>query len=663
MIDVKKLVVAFLVLAVLASVSALALLGSGNGGQATSSNAQAAFTAENTANISSPYTNAFASSSAGEENGALGSGLTDASATSSDNLTNQLTDLYASDLIASNPNGPQTDANGNQTLAVPTAESVLSDLASSSAYQNIKVPDWDFEAALQTIRTATDTSPAAVARYSDALSNIVNQYIIKTGLQGMVSDPNSATLDNVSSAASELNGALNDVAALTVPENLADFQKSLVKVMTYEKNTLALAENASADPVKTAFIYQAEEPKYLAALQEFQNSWQSAEQNKTFSFASPEVPRAPANGAVSFLENMIGIPTAHAQYLVFDATTFAQMLKEWVEKTLLQILINDIILLLQSKVLAFVRNSGNPYFIRAWYSFLGNAFNVAAGSALGQIMPTLCSGFSTNVGGWLKNTFNSAKITSGGVSLNGSPGTNCTLQNSVSNLPAFYNNFNAGGFKGFTALLSPNNNPYGAFMESYDSILTVSAAQQKALEDQAIASNGYKGQAKCSNGQQPSANGTCTGGTIEPLVSTPGVTLKDLTSGHLGSDVHLVVNANAIVGLLTTIAQDFLNKIILSGSGITGGGVIGGSTGTGGLGASCTSSSDCISGAGLVCGQSSGGPCVCTNSGSGITACSGTISGGNYNLGLPTGYSCTQNADCQSGSCSGATLGLGGVCN
>src|SRR6185437_4247929 len=126
MIDVKKFVVAFLVLAALAGSSALVLLNL-HGDSASSSSASAPGAANASQGIS-------AASNGGESgpfalgNAFIPSGVSynpadnfsDASSSASssdpDNLTAQLANSMLGNLFAVNPDGPQTTSNGQEVI-------------------------------------------------------------------------------------------------------------------------------------------------------------------------------------------------------------------------------------------------------------------------------------------------------------------------------------------------------------------------------------------------------------------------------------------------------------------------------------------------------------------------------------------------------------------
>src|SRR5258708_3766905 len=495
MIDVKKFVVAFLILAALASSSAIFLSGIiNNSPSATAS--QKAFTATSFGN-SPIQTNAFAPASAqvSPNNGVA------ALASDPANVTNHLADSLLTNFVAANPSGPRDDGQGNKVITTPTVQSVLDDANTNSALSNVQIPDWDFDAARITTRVATSSSDYDVSHYSDALNGITNTYLVKTNVQSIVENKSGGTPENIALVSTQIGNALVSVGGLTVPSNLVDFHKSLVKILVYEKNALALTQNASADPAKAALIFQAETAKYNTALQEFQNALQKASQNKAFGFAPPKADER--KGLLGFFKNILGIPTAHAQWIVFDPTTFAQMIWQFLQSVLLQILKNTIIPLLQNKVLSLIQNAGDQKFIQNGSGLIATFFKGSAGSAWGQITPVLCSNFNPDVTGWFKNVYTTSAITPGGVSLNGSPNTNCTLQNVVPNIPRYYNDFNTAGCDGFGALLNPRNNPFGAFAEAYDSVSAVAGAESAAAQAKGTAASGYKGQEVCSNGKPP----------------------------------------------------------------------------------------------------------------------------------------------------------------
>jgi hypothetical protein len=563
MIDVKKFVVAFLVLAALASSSALVFTSIG-------SNPPHATASQITLPTPIPG-NAFAPASTNETETDAATVAAASALSDPNNITSHFADSLLVNIAAANPDGPRTDASGNQVIATPSLQSILNDMNASGTVQNLQVPDWDFDAARITTRIATSSTSEDVSRYSDALNGITNTYLVKTNLQGIVNNPDGGTLENVAFVSSQIGNALASIGGLTVPKDLVDFHKSLVKILVYEKNALDLTENAGDDPAKASLIFQTETAKYNLALQEFQNAMQNAAQNKAFTFAAPQTEQK--GGALGFLQNALGIPTAHAQWIVFDPTTFMQMIWEFLQSILLQILKNTVVALLQGKVLTMVQNGGNPKFIQNWTGLLFKAFNGAAGSVLGQITPGLCDHFSPQIQAWLKNVYSTTQSTPGGFSLNGAGSTNCALQGTVKNVPAYYDDFGQGGWSGYGQLLLPSNNPFGAFAEAVDSVQAVAGAQAAGSKNNAAASQGYSNGAQfCGDGSKPNpADGSRCDDGSEPFNTFPGANLADTIGRNINSSIDLIVNANDITGLLASIAGSLLQQIIISGvNGIAG---------------------------------------------------------------------------------------------
>lgn len=555
MIDVKKFVVVFLVLAAIASSSAFILL---NSNAAPGSSISAPSQTGNPLSLGDAFAPLPGQNS--ENNNAPGISAT---ATDPNNLTDVLTNSLLDNLVAVNPGGPQSDGNGNAIIAAPDSQTILDEVSSSSAVQNLKIPDWDFEAAEQVITVTTDTSQTAESAYGNALNNILNSDFVKTNLQSIVQNTNPSSED-LSLVNNNLDDAIKNINSLTVPSDLANFQKGLVKLLIYQKNIVALAQNAPADPMKDSLIFQAEQDKFNTAVQQFEDTLQ----NKAVSLAFPPEADSNGNGALNILQSLFGIHKAYALFglgdIVFDPTLFARMVWTWVQNVLLQLFKNTIITALQNKVLQLIKNNGNPLFVQDWAGLLANSFNGAVGSALGQIDPGLCSSFSGDVSLWLKNLYPAAPPIPGGFSLNGAVATNCTLQNNVANPGAFYNNFDNGGWNGLAALYQPNNNAFGAFANGYDEAQILGNVAQNAAQNNAIAGQGSQGQQLCGNGKPPVPGAGCPDGSL-PFTVTPGTALNFTLGRNLTSNIDLVVNATDITGVLATVATDLLQQLVTSG--------------------------------------------------------------------------------------------------
>jgi len=340
MLDVKKLITGFLILALGAS-AAMWILSNANGTPGASSGTLAMETSPS----SLTSNNAFLSANVAPQDVAdlLASqplsSSTEAALEQPGNLTGTLGNSLLNGLVAANPDGIQTDANNNQEINQSDDGAILSELQNNPATSNISIPDWDTEAANIPIHAVTATSETNVTDYSNALDTIFNNSFLQNGIQNMVSDTSGADPANISYVQSAVAGALNNVASLETPTNLRDFQKSFIKVLVYEKDSLSLVENSSTDPVKTSLILQGEEAKYNLALSDFENQFEKAQSLNGFSLGGKS-DNGSKTPAFAFLETFFAIPTAHAVFgvgdVVIDPAVLARMILNYAYDVALQ---------------------------------------------------------------------------------------------------------------------------------------------------------------------------------------------------------------------------------------------------------------------------------------------------------------------------------------
>jgi len=583
MLDVKKLITGFLILALGASTAAWILSGTNT-----------AIPATQTAGVSSAPTvdnNAFLPTDTAPQDVASLiasqslSSSTEASLEKPGNLTGALADSLLNNLVASNPDGIQTDANNNQTVNQPDDNAILAELQSNPAASQISIPNWDVEAARVPIQTTNSVSETAAANYSGAVDQIFNNSFVQNGVQGMVNDAAGGDTANAAYIQSSVTSALNSSAKLQTPANLADFQKSLVKLLVYEKNSLALAANANADPVKTSIVFQNEQLKYNVALGDFQNQFEKAQNVKGFSLGGT-VGKNESNG-IAFLNSLLGIKTAHAQWLTFDAANFGQLILHYVNNIILQILKNVLISFIQNKVLRWISGSGAPLFVQNWADDLVNAAQTSAVNAINSNYSCI----NTNT------VFPRIQVILNAIYKPGNNVCAAQFQSQLGsgNLTNFFNNFSNGGFVTFGQTLLPSNNLYSGLF------VTAQNAGQAAQQGQGVFSlkttsqQGLKGIEKCADGSNPSGisktcvqqtdygtsieatnsdgtcnsgwtlqasanNGKCADGT-DPTTNSPGQVTGQVFKTSLEGSPQLVTAANDITGLLNAMLGSLLNGL------------------------------------------------------------------------------------------------------
>jgi len=617
MIDVKKLVTGFLILAVAASAAALlvsAIGANAGGGAGGNSGLAIVGSSADTANSQTMGTdltdNAFLPQAPAQDdinnidtdNDAADPALvssTDAIMNDPNNLTGILANTYLSNLALTNPDGPATDANGDPTLTPPDDNSVIAQFMSSSTNANLQVPDWDAEADQVPI-AITSSSPAALATYGSALDAILNNDIVQPDLQDMLS--NNADPSFEPYVESKVQIALQDIAGLKTPAPAVALQKSLIKTLVYSKDSIALAANANTDPLKTELILQAEGTKYDEAVNDLQTQVQNAQAQNLFSMSNMPTETGSPNtdtgsGILADIQALVGIPTAHAQFAVFDAithlgvwTTVAHMIKAEVQDIVLQIIKNTIVFTMQKTIFAAIKGSGAPAFIQQWGNTLANAFQASALGALNSAMQQ-CVGaapFAPQLKLTLGATYQPNK-------------TICAVQFNAqlgNNLKNFYNsnNFSNGGWISYGTTMQPDYNYYGSAFFTAQVVANTAQNAQNAAQAKAVASQGFHGSAVCQDGSNP--NGTtlqcqdptglitttqsasCPAGTVEieaipnngrcmsgqePLVQTPGAVFNNMVGSAVNGNFSLVTSANnwagLASGLFVSIMQQVLNSL------------------------------------------------------------------------------------------------------
>jgi len=600
MIDVKKLITGFLILAV--AIGASALLVSVVTGNSSTANAgdQAAMAlgAEATSSVSAPVgDNAFLAQNDDQDSDAIATPTADATITTSsdpdedpNNLTDLFADSYMGGVVGANPNGPTVDANGNPVLNPPDPYGVANVVAEASATQELQVPDWDTEAESQPIRILATSSPAAIAQYDAALTDAVNNHLTPQ-VDAILDSPDTADTGEMSYVEAQIQQTLGDTLALQTPASLVGLQKSMVKVLVYDKNSLQLLTLANTDPVKASLIFQDEDENYESAQQELQTDIDQLGGGNLSVQSDPTSPSA----FVAIVDKALGIQTANAQgipvidnALIFLTSSIrlqnvSKTLEALIKNILLQILKNTLIAIIQRKVLVWIQGAGAPRFVTNWATQLVNAYTQTALSAINSAFSCTYSGFTPQLKLTLRVGYNSQ----GSVCAN-----SFAAALAGNSFQQFQNNFKNGSWLAFGASTMPSNNYYGSLFFGAQIVDYNGQQARNASQAKSVASQGAKGDQICADGSNPngisyyctSANGTdytsntpCAAGNIgaqeveanngvcangqEPNGTTPGIFTVNTENSAGDSSPKLLVAANDITGVLNAVANSLLTGL------------------------------------------------------------------------------------------------------
>ncbi|HVM76816.1 MAG TPA: PKD domain-containing protein [Candidatus Paceibacterota bacterium] len=624
MIDVKKLITGFLILAVAASASALLIATVSSGGGVKNAVGGAAIVTQNDAQPAPKLTDAFLNEPTGDATGnaiptsndsVVASAVPDptiqALASDPNNLTNQLAAAFAAGVVTANPSGPEQNGQGNPSLSQPDMKAIAMTIENATATEELAAPNWDYEADAQPIKIKNTASASDVSEYSAALSDIVGKHFVSNDIQNIV---NSQTPDpsQVGMVHSELQAALGDTLALQVPSQLADFQKSLVTMLVYEKNMVGLVQNANTDPLKTALIVQNEKTKYEVALSNLETQIKKASAVNGFSFGQPLGTHE--DTGVAFINALFGVKTAHAQWVTFDPSNLGEWILQFVENIALQILKDTLIALLQKNVLSWIQGkNGIPRFLTSWASTVANSYINEGLSVLNsQMSCAVAPVYAASVKSTLSVYY---QVSLPGLQGGGGGGTVCAnpLQASLggNTLGQFFNNFSAGGWDAYGVSLLPSGNFYGGAFFQAQAAEFAADQNQQATYGQSVASQGLTGDETCGDGSNPygmhmscedsngvdvyPTNGVCdpgyrvvylpNGGLCangsHPYTTTPGITTSHALNSAIDSGPQLVVSANDITGILDSLTSSLINSLTttinggllgVNGNNINGGG-------------------------------------------------------------------------------------------
>jgi hypothetical protein len=483
------------------------------------------------------------------------------------NLTNVFANSFIDGLNTANPDGITANQSGTPELSAPNTTVVAQEVASSQAIQDMAVPDWDTEAQFQPIKITSSSSPSAIAQYSASLNSILNEDFVSNGLQSQI-DNQTVDPSNFPYVYSEIKQALSDTLAIQTPASLVNLQKSLVKVLVYEKNTVQLAENAGDDPVKTSLILEDEQSKYSSALADLQQQMQKAAPLGVSFNNSTQT-------SIPLIAKIFGAQPAHAQWLTFDATAFGQMLLDELNKTILQILKNVLTSLIQKKVLTALQGNGAPKFVTSFAAEMVNSFQSAAiktiNTEIGQAPANQQAALKL-----LTTAPYTAPNASSSLGTVG-PNSGVTASSSFTNFGDYLSEFNSGG------------NVWANAMAIHDSALAAGSNNQAAKTTQNVAQQGFTGSQSCTDGSDPVngwsmqcddglppySDGSCPDGDTaewdpngglcangaQPTIKTPGQITGQMSNTAVNTGSANITSADSIAGLLNALTDSLLNSL------------------------------------------------------------------------------------------------------
>lgn len=563
--QIKKLITGFLILATLASSSALAL------SRFLTSRADDSAKKATSASLNNAFSN----------NSTVNLGYS----TSSDpsNVTNGLAASLAQEILKQNPNGPLTSSTTTSITLPSNLDSVVGNYIS-----NLKIDDSIFAIDESRIKTKKSASKEDVQNYLQSIASILQESFDNQDFKNLKNKTQNSSDPTLLGAINLLYVQAEDkIYDVQVPDVALNFHRDLL--LTINATAQITDQNIfNNDPIKDFALFQRAQTL---------TSQYATENLKEFYILKLEYKN------LSSVKNPWGINRAYAQFAVIDiinyvenfltdiATTASYYLEygSFLQKLMIMQIRDRLIKQIVDAIINWANGiGGKSAYVGNWGSFLAKAYYQAAGQILAADAKNYCAPYRDQLIRDLQGL--------NGIQNNlnlGSGGPGCSLDSTVSNLDAFYSDFSVGGWDGFTALAQ--NNYYSTLYFENIKISQGAQAQQNAAQSQAVAGNGYTGTESCADGSTPGEQKTydqdgylvgyspsvCADGS-EPQVTTPGKNISDLVSKGLGTPIDRILTAdpNDWEQLALVLANSAINKLIASGNkGLRNGSVTGSANG------------------------------------------------------------------------------------
>ena len=292
-------------------------------------------------------------------------------------------------------------------------------------------------------------------------------------------------------------------------------------------------------------------------------------------------------------------PTNLVQNTITAATDIKSWLKDFVLDTLAWSIANMMIQQMTQQTVKWINSGfqGNPLFPSNPGSLLKDAADQATGLFFSEFGLTgICAPFKVRIELALKT----------GANMPFQRRMQCTLSRAIENIEAFENDFLSGGWKGWIAVTQePQNNIYGAYLESADELARRQAEAQNHATIEASWGQGFLSIKECQGATNDSPEGTCLsycegyggeldveglGACVEDCISnlgqmdknlncelsggkmgtvTPGSAIQDRLGKALGADFGRLEVADEINEILGALINHFITSAL---SNLRGGG-------------------------------------------------------------------------------------------
>ncbi len=562
--DLKKLIAGFLVFSAIAS--AVTLISINFVG--TTNPQQQAFQAEGENPLSTISKNAFVEKLPSSGQQAAGSGNIQSAYvtnTNSSNLTRNMAGIFAGQMIANNPSGPNIDQNGDPTVVNLPGEDKTAEMIKQALSKTAFT--FDDKTSVPANKIAKMFSTDDVSSYLKQVYETLGRVSSSTKLSATVNQ--TPTPEELALSALGIEAAFQKLSSLSVPKPFVETHTALLRFFANQKNVFNAVADYQTDPMKAMLALQNEKEIIARDLALVKNA---AMRVDTKIISSGNIPEWQ-----NFYSEIFGVKKAYAGW--FDAgygtdailvaifgegvanigqwiSSRIEKIAEWLYTTALRIAVNIMINEFQNQVVNWIAGNGQPKFITDWSGFLKGVADKAIGQVIYDMVPQLCSG----LGPLLRANLLPVPYAHTGV--------RCTLTQIFNNVNRFFDRFQNGSWVAYSYAMQPQYNYYGNIILVNDQIWIAAANAEKAASNQAVASKGFlsitTSTGRCLS-SSPNEEGVETCDRYEQKTITPGAVVGETLTTSLGWKGNQIVSAQRFEDLVAAIVNASINRIIVTG--------------------------------------------------------------------------------------------------
>lgn len=481
------------------------------------------------------------------------------------NLTRGFAQSLAKSLIDTNPTGPRLE-NGELVISSPDINALIEQYI---AERRGEKRSFSPQRAKEKIKVTDKSSAESVIEYLSAIKSVSEAIAGSRHVENLLA--RGGTEDALLAASVFFGDTKDRLYRIPTPAPLAGYHAAMIDLI---ETQYTFTKTLLDDPMQAMALERAFNRTLETQLRAFDR--------ETIALRTTLPQLSAAGEERSLLEKLAegtifarearavgGVPTDD---FMVQGTTWKDLLqkiyewlinvaKEWLKNRIFQEITNMMVAWATGGDYEFGQSfKTNQNFIKDWKSFITGVFNAAAGDFINELVPELCQGPGA-FGDLIRLDLETTYSPSG-------PPVVCTLTQVVSNLEAFYKDFRAGGWLGYSQSALPSSNYTGTLWVSSQLVENVARRAEEVKKAESEAGQGYKAKTKlrCEDGSAVDNEGLCANNEKAVAETTvPPSTLQSTIASAIEAPIHRIANADTWEALVAYLLDTLTAKLIANG--------------------------------------------------------------------------------------------------